>query len=147
MASRCAVIALCGSSSERKEAHALQGIDVMRSLNFQVGSILRMDKPVDLKVAAFPLACFFNAQHVFLRLFKHGRKIRSCVQVTSDTWPHKFQMLFLERNISLFLCKEIVVSVSYIVHSLQYKVLKCPTKININVTVAGVFSTIDPCHS
>lgn len=53
-----------------------------------------------------------------------------------------------EQHFLKFFCKEIIVSASYIVHSLQYKVLKCPTKINkINVTVAGVFSTIDPCHS
>lgn len=64
----------------------------------------------------------------------------------SDTWSQ----VALRSNISLFIfffCKEIIVSVSYIVHSLQYKVLKCPTKININVTVVGVLSTIDPCHS
>lgn len=65
----------------------------------------------------------------------------------SDTWPHKLLLGATFPYFFFFFCKEIIVSVSYIVHSLQYKVLKCPTKININVTVVGVLSTIDPCHS
>lgn len=70
-----------------EEAHTLQCTGAMRSLHFQVVSILIMDKPADLNVAAFPLACVFNVQHVSLQFFKHERKIRSHVQVTVTPGP------------------------------------------------------------
>lgn len=49
MASRCALTALCASSSYRK--HVPSTALVLRSLNLQVVSILPRDKPVDLNVA------------------------------------------------------------------------------------------------
>lgn len=78
-----------------------QGIGAMRSLNFQVVSTLRMDKPVDLNVAAFLLACVFNVQHVSLQTLQAWTKDPVPCSSDSDTWPHKFQMLFLKSNISL----------------------------------------------
>lgn len=59
MASRCAAVALCASSC--CETAQLPGL-----------SILHTDKPAELSVAVFPLACVFNVQHVSLQLFKHG---------------------------------------------------------------------------
>lgn len=80
-----------GSSPVRlfllEETRALQGTGAMRSLHFQVLSILRMDKPAHLNVAALPLACVFNVQHVSLQSVKHERKIRSHVQVTVTPGP------------------------------------------------------------
>lgn len=78
-----------------------QGIGAMRSLNFQVVSILHMDEPVDLNVAALPLACVFNVQHVSLQTLQAWTKDPVLCSSDSDTWPHKFQMLFLKSNISL----------------------------------------------
>lgn len=74
----------------------------------------------------------------------YGKKNWSPVQIPKNVAPI-FHFFFL--TFSFF--QEIIVSlyISHIVHSLQYKVLKCQTKININVTVARIFSKIDPCHS
>lgn len=64
-----------------------------------------------------------------------------CSQISLFSFP-PFAVFFF------FFCKKLLsFSLSYIVHSLQYKVLKCQTKININVTVARIFNKIDPCHS
>lgn len=76
----------------------------------------------------------------------YGKKNWSPVQIPKNVAPI-FHFFFLTFSFSFF--QEIIVSlyISHIVHSLQYKVLKCQTKININVTVARIFSKIDPCHS
>lgn len=103
--------------------------------------------------------CFFLCVLCFLKCLimscsgsssvTYDRKIWSPVQaavipqIPKDVAPKVHFFLFL----SLFFLQEIIVSLSYIVHSLQYKVLKCPRKININVTVARIFNKIDPCHS
>jgi hypothetical protein len=60
-----------------------------------------MDEPVDLNVAALPLACVFNVQHVSLQTLQAWTKDPVLCSSDSDTWPHKFQMLFLKSNISL----------------------------------------------
>lgn len=76
----------------------------------------------------------------------YGKKNWSPVQIPKNVAPI-FHFFFLTFSFSFF--QEIIVSLyrSHIVHSLQYKVLKCQTKININVTVARISSKIDPCHS
>lgn len=95
-----------------------------------------------------------------LRLFfSHlwPKELVPCSSSNNTSWPQRFPRVlllnstsFLSSFISLsFFLQEIIVSlyISYTVHSLQYKVLKCQTKININVTVARIFNKIDPCHS
>lgn len=90
-----------------------------------------------------------------------AKKLVPCSSSSNTSWPHKFPrmlllnstsffsfFLYLSLTLSFFFARIIVsLYISYIVHSLQYKVLKCQTKININVTVARIFNKIDPCHS
>lgn len=105
-------------------------------------------RAAELNMAAFLLACIVNVQYVSLQLFKHGQKAWSRVQATvTPPSPTNSNVAPKDPLSFPFFVKKLLYLLLYIVHSLQYKVLKCPTKININVTVAGVFSTIDPCHS
>lgn len=89
-------------------------------------------------MAAFLLACIVNVQYVSLQLFKYGQKTWSRVQATV-TPPSPTNSNVAPKDplsFPFFFVKKLLYLLSYIVHSLQYKVLKCPTKININVTVA-----------
>ena len=85
------------------------------------------------------------------------KELVPCSSSNNTSWSHKLPRMLLP-NFTFFLssfcclffffCKKLVsFSISYIVHYLQYNVLKCQTKININVTVARIFNKIDPCHS